>query len=104
MTQFIEHYPIMDFAQNNFNNPEKISINFSKQNDTQNAIHFKIVSQHAQKNYTQFLNNTLTLVQEKFIPGIEFCRLAFLHNGGNIIYNIKEGESIEFIILLPKIP
>lgn len=95
-------WQLLSFAQNNFKSPEKIRINFSKQNDTKNAIHFKIISQDAQKNYTQFINNTLTLVQEKFIPGIEFCRLALLHNGGNIIYDVKEGESIEFIVLLPK--
>ena len=96
-------WQLLSFAQDSIKNPEKkISIYFSKQNDTENAIHFKMVSSDIQKNYTQFLNNTLTKTHEKFVPGIEFCRLALLHSGGNIIYEVKEAESIEFIIVLPK--
>ena len=94
---------MLNFSQNNINDStKKISIHFSKQNDTQNAIHFKITSPEIQKNYAQFLNNTLSQIQEKLVPGIEFCRLALLYNSGNIIYNIRESESVEFIILLPK--
>ena len=95
-------WQLLSFAQNNFKNPvEKVGILFSKQNDTQNAIHFKITSSEIKLNYDYFLNNTLTQIQEKFSPGIEFCRLALLYAGGNILYDVKEGESIEFIILLP---
>lgn len=93
---------LLYFSHNNFKKSvEKISIYFSKQNNTQNTIHFKITSSETKSNYNHFLNNTLTQIQEKFVPGIEFCRLALLYAGGNIIYDIKEGESIEFIILLP---
>jgi hypothetical protein len=96
-------WQLFSFAQDSIKNPEKkINIHFSKQNDTENAIHLKIISSDVQKNYTQFLNNTLTKTHEKFVPGIEFCRLALLHNGGNIIYEVKEAESIEFVIILPK--
>lgn len=96
---------LLGFVQNNFKSSvKKINIHFSKENDTQNSMHFKIISPETQKNYGQFLNNTLTQTQEKFVPGIEFCRLALLYNGGNIIYDIREGESIEFIILLPLAP
>lgn len=94
---------LLNFAQNNFKDPKRIiSIYLSKKNTNLNSIHFKITSSETESNYDSFLQNTLIECSGKFIPGFEFCRLAIFYAGGNILWEVKERNYIEFIISIPK--
>ena len=93
---------LLNFALNIFKESpqKKIEIYLSNQNIS-HAIHFIIACPEIQAQYNHFFENSLSVFPDKIMPGINFCRLAFLSAGGNMTYQAAEGKELEFVISLP---
>lgn len=66
------------------------------------ALHFKIISKDAQKNYGYWLQNSLDISVDNVNPGINLCRLALIQYNGDITYQVTSGQSLEIIIEIQK--
>jgi K+-sensing histidine kinase KdpD len=80
-----------------------IDIYISEETDV-HALHFRIttstISMSAYDHlFEQFLDSNVSST----LPGLGFCRLALLHAGGNISYEIHEGSGITFSMIFPTV-
>ena len=95
----------LNIAFNNMDELElkRINLYFGQQGH-HHTIHFTIVSKAIQAHTNRlFLENYLAEQTNNIVPGIQFCRLALLYRGGNIMYQLNEGNSLEFTIFMPLI-
>lgn len=92
---------ILDFVFESFHEeaPQKMEIYFSQQNNM-NSIHFKINISVSDNEFERFFSNSLTIIDNKIRPGINFSRLALLNIGGDIVHHL-ETNHLEITILIP---
>ena len=107
-SEFFLNAALTEFFKFTFNRfkasqQKKIEIYFSCE-DGRNAIHFNLVCPEVAQNYQHFFENSLSTINNRLVPGINFCRLALLKGGGDICYSATEGQKLAFLIVFPSIP
>jgi len=92
---------ILDFVFESFHEeaPQKMEIYFSQQNNM-NSIHFKINISVSENEFERFFSNSLTIIDNKIRPGINFSRLALLNIGGDIVCQL-EANHLEITVSIP---
>ncbi len=94
---------LLNFAFDNFKDFLEKSVHIWLENHNNiGALHFKIISKKAQKNYDHWLQNSLDVCADKVSPGINLCRLALLQHNSDISYRATSDQSLEIIITMPK--
>lgn len=94
---------LLNFSFGNFKDLSEKTVHIWLENYNNNgALHFKIISKDAQKNYDHWFQNSLDISVDRVSPGINLCRLALLQHSGDITYQVTPGQSLEIIITMPK--
>lgn len=76
---------------------------WAEEKEDYNVLHLKDTAKGMnEEQLSRVFNRFFTERDNKIVPGLGFCRLALLQQGGNVLCHSVMGEYTDFILMFPK--